>query len=103
MQDEEGQHWREGPEEGGIAKAHAARILAELAGDAALHPLLLRSGAAAALSASAVETVCINNNIIFIIIIVCLLGALGLAAAGHSLVGGWICLTGKPTPCGQAV
>ena len=42
--------WDSGPEEGGLAKSHAARLLSELAGYGKLHPLMVHSGAAAALA-----------------------------------------------------
>ncbi len=42
--------WDSGPEEGGLAKSHAARLLSELAGYGKLHPLMVHSGAAAAIA-----------------------------------------------------
>lgn len=42
--------WDSGPEEGGLAKSHAARLLSELAGYDKLHALMVRSGAAEALA-----------------------------------------------------
>ena len=45
----EGQ-WQEGPEDGGIARTQAARLLAELAAVPDMHPLLVKVGAASALA-----------------------------------------------------
>lgn len=42
--------WDSGPEEGGLAKSHAARLLSELAGYDKLHALMVRSGAAEAVA-----------------------------------------------------
>lgn len=42
--------WDSGPEEGGLAKSHAARLLSELAGYEKLHGLMVRSGAAEAIA-----------------------------------------------------
>ena len=50
--------WDSGPEQGGLAKSHAARLLSELAGYEKLHPLMVRSGAAAALADRGEELVC---------------------------------------------
>ncbi|KAK9844104.1 hypothetical protein WJX81_004589 [Elliptochloris bilobata] len=47
--------WREGQEQGAVARTAATRLLAELAGRPALHPLLASSGAAAALAAQGAE------------------------------------------------
>ena len=44
--------WREGQEQGAVARTAATRLLAELAGRPELHALLAQSGAAAALSAA---------------------------------------------------
>ncbi len=49
--------WEDGPEEGGIARAQAARALAELAAEPRLHALLVDSGAAAALASQGAEMV----------------------------------------------
>ncbi len=43
--------WREGQEQGAVARTAATRLLAELAGRPELHALLAQSGAAAALAA----------------------------------------------------
>lgn len=50
--------WDSGPEEGGLAKSHAARLLSELAGYAKLHPLMVHTGAAAAIAGRGQELVC---------------------------------------------
>lgn len=42
--------WRQGQEQGAVARAAATQLLAELTGRPALHPLLASSGAAAALA-----------------------------------------------------
>ena len=42
--------WDSGPEEGGLAKSHAARLLSELAGYEKLHGLMVRTGAAEAIA-----------------------------------------------------
>lgn len=42
--------WDSGPEEGGLAKSHAARLLSELAGYEKLHAIIVRSGAAEAIA-----------------------------------------------------
>ncbi|KAK9829173.1 hypothetical protein WJX72_004304 [[Myrmecia] bisecta] len=42
--------WSNGPEDGGVARSLAARLLAELAGDPKMHPALVDSGAAAVLA-----------------------------------------------------
>ena len=42
--------WDSGPEQGGLAKSHAARLLSELAGYEKLHRLMVHSGAAEALA-----------------------------------------------------
>ena len=52
----EGQ-WQDGPEDGGIARTQAVRLLAELAGVPELHPLLVKAGAAAALADQGAELV----------------------------------------------
>lgn len=49
--------WDSGPEEGGLAKSHAARLLSELAGYERLHPLLIHTGAAQALAERGQELV----------------------------------------------
>ena len=49
--------WDSGPEEGGLAKSHAARLLSELAGYAKLHPLMVHTGAAAAIAGRGQELV----------------------------------------------
>lgn len=54
--------WESGPEEGGIARAFAARALAELCAAPELHGTISRSGAAKALAehgAEAVSAACI--------------------------------------------
>ena len=45
--------WSEGPEDGGIARTHAARLLAELAGQPGLHDYLIKLHAASVLADSA--------------------------------------------------
>lgn len=49
--------WGEGPEEGGLAKAQAARALAELCAEPSLHGLLDKSGAVAAIAHHSTELV----------------------------------------------
>ena len=44
--------WADGPEDGGIARTSAARLLAELAGRPNMHSLLIQSNAAPALAES---------------------------------------------------
>lgn len=44
--------WAEGPEDGGMARTQAARLLGELAAAPDMHPLLVKSGAASALAQS---------------------------------------------------
>ena len=56
MQSENG--WEHGPEEGGIARAFAARALAELCAAPELHSTISRSGAAKALAQHGAEAVC---------------------------------------------
>lgn len=52
--------WDSGPEEGGLAKSHAARLLSELAGYEKLHALMVRSGAAGAVADRGEELVCLT-------------------------------------------
>ena len=49
--------WEQGPEQGGLAKSHAARALAELAAEEQLHPLLMQSGAVDAIIGRGAELV----------------------------------------------
>ena len=49
--------WGAGPEEGGLARAHAARALAELSAEPGLHKLLDRSGAVSVLAHHTAELV----------------------------------------------
>lgn len=49
--------WRNGPEDGGIARAQAARALAELCAEPSLHPLLNKTGATEVLGRHAAELV----------------------------------------------
>ena len=49
--------WEQGPEQGGLAKSHAARALAELAAEEQLHPLLMHSGAVDAIIGRGAELV----------------------------------------------
>ena len=44
--------WADGPEDGGIARTHAARLLAELANQPGMHSLLVQSQAANAIAES---------------------------------------------------
>ena len=44
--------WADGPEDGGIARTHAARLLAELASQPGMHSLLVQSQAANAIAES---------------------------------------------------
>ena len=57
--------WDSGPEEGGLAKSHAARLLSELAGYAKLHPLMVHTGAAAAIAGRGQELVCAPLHVAF--------------------------------------
>lgn len=50
--------WDSGPEEGGLAKSHAARLLSELSGYEKLHGLMVHTGAAQALADRGQELVC---------------------------------------------
>ena len=45
--------WADGPEDGGIARTHAARLLAELSAQPQLHSFLIKHGAAAAITGAA--------------------------------------------------
>lgn len=49
--------WAAGPEEGGLARAHAARALAELCAEPGLHKLLHSSGAVSVLAHHTAELV----------------------------------------------
>lgn len=49
--------WATGPEEGGLARAHAARALAELCAEPGLHKLLDSSGAVSVLAHHTAELV----------------------------------------------
>ena len=49
--------WADGPEDGGIARTHAARLLAELAAQPSMHSLLVQSQAATAITESVAAVV----------------------------------------------
>lgn len=54
--------WEQGPEQGGLAKSHAARALAELAAEEQLHPLLMHSGAVDAIIGRGAELAQLNEE-----------------------------------------